>query len=83
MLQQGQPGQQGQLPPSLPTDPEAAAKFLQAMQSVMDPAIAGQTLNKNKNPNSNEDDNDNDDEQSENELDPDSFVIVKEEAEES
>ena len=35
MLQQQQ---QGQLPPSLPTDPEAAAKFLQqAMQSVMHP----------------------------------------------
>ena len=49
MLQQ----QQGQLPPSLPTDPEAAAKFLQqAMQTVMEPLIPPQALN-----NSNDDDN--------------------------
>ena len=30
-------GQQGQTPPSLPTDPEMATKFLQAMQTVMNP----------------------------------------------
>lgn len=39
MMQQNQ----GQLPSSLPTDPEMAAKFLQqAMQSVMDPMLSAQ-----------------------------------------
>jgi hypothetical protein len=37
--------QQGQSPLSLPTNPEAAAKFLQAMQTVMNPLTTTQTLN--------------------------------------
>jgi len=48
MLQQQQQ-QQGQSPLSLPTDPEAAAKFLQAMQTVMNPLTAAQLLNNIKN----------------------------------
>jgi hypothetical protein len=43
MLQQ----KQGQSPLSLPTDPEAAAKFLQAMQTVMNP-LTTQISNNNK-----------------------------------
>ncbi len=72
MLQQQQ---QGQLPPSLPTDPEAAAKFLQqAMQTVMEPLITAQTSNNNNN-NTNDDDED--------ELESETLVVVKEEAKES
>jgi hypothetical protein len=41
--------QQGQPPFSLPTDPEAAAKFLQAMQTVMNPLATTQISNNNKN----------------------------------
>ena len=37
--------QQGQSPSSLPTDPEAIAKFLQAMQTVMNPLTAAQISN--------------------------------------
>jgi hypothetical protein len=81
MLQQQQ--QQGQLPPSLPTDPEAAAKFLQqAMQTVMEPLITGQMSN-NNNKNDNDDDDDDDDEQTENELESESLVVIKEETDES
>jgi hypothetical protein len=80
MLQQQQ--QQGQLPPSLPADPEAAAKFLQqAMQTVMEPLITGQMSN-NNNKNDNDDDDD-DDEQTENELESESLVVIKEETDES
>jgi len=79
MLQQ----QQGQLPPSLPTDPEAAAKFLQqAMQTVMEPLITGQMSN-NNNKNDNDDDDDDDDEQTENELESEALVVIKEETDES
>jgi hypothetical protein len=70
MLQQ----QQGQLPPSLPTDPEAAAKFLQqAMQTAMEPLMTGQTSN-NKNK---------DAEQTENELESGRLLVVKDEANDS
>jgi len=62
MLQQ----KQGQSPLSLPTDPEAAAKFLQAMQTVMNP-LTTQISNNNKTQ-----------EQIGNEFD--SETIVKEEA---
>jgi hypothetical protein len=41
--------QQGQSPLSLPTDPEATAKFLQAMQTVMNPLTAAQISNNIKN----------------------------------
>jgi hypothetical protein len=78
MLQQQQQQQQhGQLPPSLPTDPEAAAKFLQqAMQSVMEPLITPQTsINTNG--------DDEDDDQIENEIESETFVVVKDEANES
>ncbi|CAF2917247.1 unnamed protein product [Rotaria sp. Silwood2] len=47
MLQQQQ--QQGQSPLSLPTDPESAAKFLQAMEAAMNPLTTKQTLNNNNN----------------------------------
>ncbi|CAF2417025.1 unnamed protein product [Rotaria sp. Silwood2] len=85
MLQQ----QQGQLPPSLSTDPEATAKFLQqAMQSVMEPLITAQTSN-NNNTNDNDgdgkddgDDEDDHDEQNENELETEKLVVVKEETNE-
>jgi hypothetical protein len=67
MLQQ----QQGQSPPfSLPTDPESAAKFLQAMQTVMNPLTTQISNNK---------------EQTENELDSETnqtLTIVKEETNE-
>lgn len=69
MLQQ----QQGQLPPSLPTDPEAAAKFLQSMQSMMEPLTTAQSSNvatKNES-----DDND--------EIDTKRFVLSKKEMSES
>ncbi|CAF4569600.1 unnamed protein product [Rotaria sp. Silwood1] len=49
MLQQQQQQQQGQSPFSLPTDPESAAKFLQAMETAMNPLTAKQTLNNNNN----------------------------------
>ena len=76
MLQQ----QQGQLPPSLPSDPEAAAKFLQqAMQSAMEPMIPPQT---SMNTNGDVVD-DEDDEQIENEIESETFVVVKEEAHQS
>ncbi|CAF4571390.1 unnamed protein product [Rotaria sp. Silwood1] len=85
MLQQ----QQGQLPPSLSTDPEATAKFLQqAMQSVMEPLITAQTSNHNNNNNNNtndDDDNnrdDDDDEQNENERESEKLVAVKDETNE-
>jgi hypothetical protein len=79
MLQQ----QQGQLPPSLPTDPETTAKFLQqAMQTVMEPLITAQTLNNNNN-NTNNDDDDDDDEQIETELESETLVAIKEESKES
>ncbi|CAF0872128.1 unnamed protein product [Adineta steineri] len=75
LQQQGQ-----QLPPSLPTDPEAAAKFLQqAMQTAMEPLIAGQTSNNNKN----DDNNADDDEQIETELESETLVVIKQEANES
>ncbi|CAF0748498.1 unnamed protein product [Rotaria sordida] len=71
--------QQGQIPPSLTTDPEATAKFLQqAMQTVMEPLITAQTSNNNNN--TNEDDNN--DEQTENELESENLVIVKDETNE-
>ena len=71
MLQQQQ--QQGQLPPSLPTDPEAAAKFIQTMQSMMDPLTTAQTsILANKN---DPDDNE--------EIDSKRFVLSKEELNES
>ncbi|CAF1223565.1 unnamed protein product [Adineta steineri] len=47
MLQQQQ--QQGQSPFSVPTDPESAAKFLQAIQSAMNPLTSTQTSNNNNN----------------------------------
>ena len=76
MLQQQQ---QGQLPSSLPTDPEAAAKFLQqAMQTAMEPLMAGQTAN-----GQNDDDDGDDDEQSENEPDTESLLTIKQEVNES
>jgi hypothetical protein len=66
MLQQQQ---QGQLPPSLPTDPEAAAKFLQqAMQSVMEPLITTQTSKNNHTKDHDE------------QIESENFVVVKEEA---
>ncbi|CAF3955442.1 unnamed protein product [Adineta steineri] len=75
LQQQGQ-----QLPPSLPTDPEAAAKFLQqAMQTAMEPLITGQTSNNNKN----DDNDDDDDEQIETELESETLVVIKQEANES
>ncbi|CAF4626212.1 unnamed protein product, partial [Rotaria magnacalcarata] len=72
--------QQGQISPSLPNDPEAAAKFLQqAMQNVMEPLITRQTLqNKNKT----EDDNDDDDEQTDNVRESETSVVIKEETNE-
>jgi len=82
MLQQQQ--QHGQLPPSLPTDPEAAAKFLQqAMQTVMEPLITAQTSNNNNHTKDDDDDDDDDDDQIENELESETLIIVKEEAKES
>jgi hypothetical protein len=78
MLQQQQQ-QHGQLPPSLPTDPEAAAKFIQqAMQTVMEPLITAQTSNNN-----NHTKDDDDDEQIENELESETLIVVKEETKES
>jgi hypothetical protein len=65
--------QQGQLPSSLPTDPEAAAKFLQqAMQTVMEPLKTTATSNNN-------------DEQTDDELESetnDTLFTIKEEANE-
>jgi hypothetical protein len=58
--------QQGQSPLSLPTDPEAAAKFLQAMQTVMNPLTTSPKSNNNNH------------EQTENELDSDSNTIHEE-----
>lgn len=62
--------QQGQLPPSLPTDPEAAAKFLQTMQSMMEPLATAQMPSM-----ANDDDHD--------DMDTKRFVVPKEEANES
>ncbi|CAF0730876.1 unnamed protein product [Adineta ricciae] len=68
--------QQGQLPSSLPTDPEAAAKFLQqAMQTAMGPLMAGQTAN-----GQNDDD---DDDQSKSEPVVESLLTIKQEVNES
>ncbi|CAF4557890.1 unnamed protein product, partial [Rotaria magnacalcarata] len=70
--------QQGQISPSLPNDPEAAAKFLQqAMQNVMEPLITRQTLQ-----NKTEDDNDDDDEQTDNVRESETLVVIKEETNE-
>lgn len=72
MLQQQQ---QGQSPLSLPTDPETAAKFLQAMQAVMNPLATTQTSNNNTN-----------NEQIGNELDSETkptLFVTKEEANKS
>jgi hypothetical protein len=72
MLQQQQ---QGQLPPSLPTDPEAAAKFIQqAMQTAMEPLMTGQTSN---NKTTNDDDDD------EEQIGSERLFAVKEEANDS
>lgn len=68
--------QQGQLPPSLSTDPEAAAKFLQqAMQTVMEPLMAGRATGGDAHASD-------DDEQSEHEPDSGSPMGVKQEAHE-
>ena len=66
--------QQGQLPSSLPTDPEAAAKFLQqAMQTAMGPLMTGQTANGQND----------DDDQTKNEPAMESLLTIKQEANES
>ena len=67
--------QQGQMPPSLPTDSESVTKFLQAMQSAMEPLTTVPTSNNNT--------NNDDDEQIENELESENnntLFVVKEEA---
>lgn len=74
MLQQNQ----GQLPSSLPNDPEAAAKFLQqAMQSVMDPMLNAQKSNHS------DDDDDDDEQTAETDLNSQRFVTIKKEAKDS
>lgn len=64
MLQQ----QQGQLPPSLPTDSEAAAKFLQSMQSMMGPLSTAQMSSMIHN---------NDDDDQPDHIDSQRFVVPK------
>lgn len=83
MLQQQK--QQGQLPPSFPNDPEAAAKFLQAMRTAMEPLRTAQaSVNNNNNNNNNDDDDDDDDgnERTEHEVELETSVVVKEETNE-
>ena len=65
--------QQGQLPSSLPTDPEAAAKFLQTMQSMMEPLATSQMPSMT---------NGNDHDETDH-MDTKRFVVPKEEANES